>query len=80
MAHENVVVVGVDGTPASQAALEWGFNQAKARGAELRLVCVYELPSYAAHSLALGVPDIVAEGKLLYESAEKMILDLVGKY
>lgn len=45
MAHENIVVVGIDGSEAGSAALEWAHAQARAREARLHIVCGYELPS-----------------------------------
>ncbi|MFC5370790.1 universal stress protein [Arcanobacterium bovis] len=75
MAHDNVVVVGVDGSEPSISALKWALEQARKRDAELRLVCVYELPSYAAHTIATG--RIAEEGQHLYAAAEKMITSMV---
>ncbi|MDY5585402.1 MAG: universal stress protein [Arcanobacterium sp.] len=80
MTHENVVVVGTDGSEAAYSALEWGFAQALARKAELRIACVYELPSYAAHTISLGRTDIEAESRLLYEAAKSMVDELVARY
>ncbi|XCB30792.1 universal stress protein [Arcanobacterium hippocoleae] len=62
MKHENVIVVGVDGSKPSLAAIEWGFEQAVKRNAKLCLVCVYELPYYAAHNFPIGAPDVSHEG------------------
>lgn len=52
MSHENIVVVGVDGSRGASSALMWAHAQAKARNARLHLVCVYELPSYAPEFMA----------------------------
>lgn len=72
--HENTVVVGVDGSRASQVALEWAAAQAKARGAKLQLVCAYEMPSYASELLPNSAAMIPAsEQGLLYQAAEEMI-------
>lgn len=38
------VVVGVDGSPASKNALEFGVEEAAVRGARLRVVCAWHLP------------------------------------
>lgn len=74
MAHDNVVVVGVDGSEPSVSALKWALEQARKRDAELRLVCVYELPSYAAHTVMTG--HIAEEGQHLYDAAKKMITSM----
>ncbi|WP_353065285.1 universal stress protein [Arcanobacterium hippocoleae] len=80
MNHENLVAVGVDGSVPSIAAVEWGFEQALRRKAELQLVCVYDLPYYAAHNFPIGAPDVSHEGALIRAAAEKMINDLAAKY
>ena len=46
-AHLRPVVVGVDDSPGSAAALTWALADAAARPARLRVVCAYQwLPSY----------------------------------
>lgn len=39
------IVVGVDGSAPSAAALEWALAEAALRGATLEVVCAYRLPS-----------------------------------
>jgi len=39
------IVVGVDGSDASKAALEWAVGEARLRGATLETVCSYTVPS-----------------------------------
>jgi nucleotide-binding universal stress UspA family protein len=39
------VVVGIDGSPESEAALRFAFEEARLRGLELRVVCAWEPPS-----------------------------------
>ncbi|MDO5025089.1 MAG: universal stress protein [Trueperella sp.] len=75
MAHDNVVVVGIDGSEAGETALQWALAQAKARNARLHIVCAYEMPTYAAHA-ELNVP--VAENNFLYEAAEEMVATAVA--
>lgn len=36
--HETFIVVGVDGSPSSEAALRWAFEEARLRSTELRAV------------------------------------------
>jgi len=39
------VVVGIDGSPGSDAALAFAFEEARLRGLPLRVVCAWEPPS-----------------------------------
>lgn len=41
-AREHIVVCGIDGSPASQRALEWAVAEAKFRGCRLRAVTAWE--------------------------------------
>ncbi|APT85699.1 universal stress protein [Corynebacterium aquilae] len=46
MARENSVVVAVDGSKASTAAVEWAARTAEARGLDLRLAASYTMPQF----------------------------------
>ena len=48
MTLSNIVLVGVDGSPESAAALEYAVAEANRRGARLRVVSTY-FPEYAVH-------------------------------
>src|SRR5690625_3251492 len=54
MEHEEVVLVGADGSPAGVKALEWATAQAHQTGRRLHLVCAYAVPTFAAASLDGG--------------------------
>lgn len=54
MAHDQHVLVGVDGSASSTWALQWAFAAAKKRGWPLRILCSYSLPSFTAASLDGG--------------------------
>ncbi|MPV38737.1 universal stress protein [Georgenia subflava] len=54
MAHEKVVVVGVDGSESSMAAVDWAIAEARRSGWRLHVVCAYALPSFTAASLDGG--------------------------
>lgn len=54
MPHEKVVVVGVDGSDASLAAVDWAVAEATRAGWRLHVVCAYALPSFTAASLDGG--------------------------
>ena len=48
MTLSNIVLVGVDGSPESAAALEYAVAEANRRGARLRVVSTY-FPEYSVH-------------------------------
>ena len=48
MALSNIVLVGVDGSPQSGAALKYAVAEANRRGARLRVVSTY-FPEYSVH-------------------------------
>ena len=54
MTHDDVVLVGVDGSATSLHALDWAAAEARAHGYALRLVCSYALPAFTAASLDGG--------------------------
>ncbi|MGV9182998.1 universal stress protein [Arcanobacterium canis] len=74
--HDNVVVVGIDGSEPSYAALDWALNQAKMRDARLHLVCAFELPTYATASVSAIPQD---SGQYLRDAAEGMLQKAVEK-
>ena len=54
MSENDVVLVGVDGSPASLNAADWAAAYATAHGAAVHLVCTYSVPSFAAAGLDGG--------------------------
>ncbi|WCZ39865.1 universal stress protein [Corynebacterium jeddahense] len=46
MTHEDIVVVAVDGSPASDNAVRWAANTAMKRGIPLRLAASYTMPQF----------------------------------
>jgi nucleotide-binding universal stress UspA family protein len=66
------IVVGIDGSPASRAALGWAMHEATLRGAPLHIVHAWR-PMYATHADQLGYADAGptshAHGDLLLSAA-----------
>lgn len=78
MTHHDVVLVGVDGSPPSLAALDWAAAYAKVHGLGLHLVCAYSIPSFTAAALDGGYAALddsaIAEGAraVLDEAIERV--------
>lgn len=58
--HEHRIVVGVDGSPSSKAALAWAIGQAKLTGAVVEAVTAWDYP--ATYGYAAAVVDVDWEG------------------
>jgi nucleotide-binding universal stress UspA family protein len=67
------VVVGVDGSPGSRAALVYALTAAARRGAELEVVCTYSIQALWVGGYPLGVPAVAT----IRESTELRIVELV---
>src|SRR5215469_12299255 len=52
--RQQVIVVGVNGSPASGAALSWAAEEARLRGARLHVVRVWDPARHAAPYAAVG--------------------------
>ena len=70
----NVIVVGVDGSECSQAALEFALREAKAFGVELRAVLVWEDPWAIA-----GAPSLFGLGHGGRAQLEGTLADVVKR-
>jgi nucleotide-binding universal stress UspA family protein len=46
-AQERVIVVGVDGSKSSSEALKWAAEEARLRGATLKVVRAWQVPAFA---------------------------------
>jgi nucleotide-binding universal stress UspA family protein len=66
------IVVGVDGSEASKAALRWALDEARLRGAPLRVLYAWAPPLVIGPGVALPETDQVdaeAEGERMLDSA-----------
>ncbi len=75
------IIVGVDGSEQSQAALGWAIGQAELVGADLVLAHTWNPDSYATPAMAGAVPDMIQAGALNDEAedlAQAWLDDLVA--
>jgi nucleotide-binding universal stress UspA family protein len=74
------IVVGIDGSDESQQALRWALDEARLRGASLRVVRAWTAPVYAGYSAVSGA---VLDPALFREAAEahveKAVLEVAGE-
>ncbi|MCL2395671.1 MAG: universal stress protein [Acidimicrobiaceae bacterium] len=72
-----VIVVAVDGSPASEAAVAWAARQAKLTGAQLQAVTAWQLPALAYGSMLFPAEDDLqhASAQTLEETLEKVLGD-----
>jgi nucleotide-binding universal stress UspA family protein len=55
------IVVGVDGSAGSEAALAWALGEARLRGAKLRVLHAYQVPALAYGDFGMGAPGAAAQ-------------------
>lgn len=77
MEHEQVVLVGVDGSAASINALDWAVAHAKKIGWRLHIVCAYALPTFAAASLDGGYATL--DDSAIREGAQAVLDEAVAR-
>ena len=54
MTDGNVILVGVDGSPESLAAVDWAVARAERQNWRVHILCAYSLPSFTTASLDGG--------------------------
>ena len=67
------VVVGVDGSPSSKAALRWALDQARLTKARLRAVIAWEVTPYTGWGVLAHEDFGAAAGQLLSESVRETL-------
>jgi nucleotide-binding universal stress UspA family protein len=64
------IVVGVDGSPSSTAALRWAIHQAKLTGCDVEAVTVWRIPAaYGIAPTATGMADFEGDAQELLDKA-----------
>jgi nucleotide-binding universal stress UspA family protein len=73
MTNAGEVLVGVDGSAPSRAALRWALDQAKSTGSRVRAVIAWEVPMHTGRAM-IGYEDLgAAAGTLLSESVQEAL-------
>lgn len=71
------IVVGVDGSPSSTAALDWAAHQAELTGSTLELVAAWEWPMTYGAPIALPPDyDPAADARRVLDDAARTVHDL----
>jgi nucleotide-binding universal stress UspA family protein len=81
MAAERIIVVGVDGSPASVEALRWALRQATATASAVDVICACEPPSLAGVTPPVGLPPVVQPpvvGESALDSAQRRLDAVIG--
>jgi len=73
--RETDIVVGVDGSPSSKAALRWALEQARRTGGRVQAIAAWEVPATYGWAPVFPYEDLaVTAGKVLGEA----VLEVVG--
>jgi len=73
------IVVGVDGSPNSERALNWAMKQAVAVGAPLTVIAVHEVPKSYWGGIPVVGPGDEAPLESLRQAAEEMAQKVAGR-
>ena len=68
----NTIVVGVDGSDGSVAALRWALDEARLRGSSVRVVHAYRSPQFPLTEPQLGVAGGMGVPVMVDEGAEEL--------
>ena len=73
----STIVVGADGSHGAEAALAFAVDEARLRGAELRLVSAWEIPAAVYETGFARVPlDVSDFERLAQEALQRTVTDL----
>lgn len=61
---QHVIVVGVDGSPSSRAALRWALGQAQLDGSSIDAVAAWDYPPLSGWGLTIPGPEIEEAARL----------------
>jgi nucleotide-binding universal stress UspA family protein len=73
------ILVGIDGSDASKAALRWAVEDARARGAEVVALHAYEVPVPAADAVPVAPVDLPALTAETHEGALRFVSEIVDE-
>ena len=73
MTSAEEIVVGVDGSAPSRAALRWALDQARSTGSRVRTVIAWEAPMHTGRAVIAYEDFGAAAGKLLSESVQEAL-------
>ncbi|MEE6274157.1 universal stress protein [Georgenia sp. MJ206] len=77
MAREKVVLVGVDGSEASLAAVDWAVAEATTLGWRVHIVCAYAVPSFTVASLDGGFAAV--DDSAIQQGAQTVLDEAVAR-
>lgn len=66
------IVVGVDGSPGSDAALRWALEEGRLRNSGVRVVHAYQLPQLAPAEAGVGIAGPTARAVFSAEELERL--------
>jgi nucleotide-binding universal stress UspA family protein len=73
------ILVGIDGSDASKAALRWAVEDARARGAEVVALHAYEVAVPAADAIPVAPVDLPALTADTHEGALRFVTEIVDE-
>jgi len=74
---QDVIVVGVDGSPASDRALEWAMQEGRRRGWTVEVVTAF---GHAAHVGGMGESSVTRQAREAAETTQVHQIDKVAAY
>jgi nucleotide-binding universal stress UspA family protein len=77
-AQDRRIVVGVDSSHGSRAALRWALTQAQLTGASVEAVAAWQSPAMIGYSY--GWVPIPSEGATIAAAAEKVLAETVAEF